>query len=89
MMIHDASHEAADVYADLQAYGDLVSPGCYLIVEDGIGDVLPGFGGRRPTPGPYPATQQYLSEHPEFEVDMDRERYVMTYNPGGFLKRKG
>jgi cephalosporin hydroxylase len=89
MVIHDASHRAHAVYADLQAYAPLVSPGCYLIVEDGIGDVMP----KRKLPedpgaGPYLAVKSFLADGAPFEVDPDRERFLMTNNPRGYLKRR-
>jgi cephalosporin hydroxylase len=88
MMIHDASHDAAVVLEDLRNYSDLVAPGCYLIVEDGIGDLVsPAHGGRR-TPGPLAATRAFLRENRDFETDMLRERHIATYNPRGYLRRK-
>lgn len=88
MVIHDADHEAGAVLRDLRSYAPLVSPGCYLIVEDGIADVIPYRKGGQRNPGPLAATNCFLAESPEFEVDCDRERYVATYNPGGFLRRR-
>ena len=88
MMIHDASHDAEVVLADLHAYSPAVASGCYLVVEDGIGDVLPARKGGRRTPGPLNATERFASESPDFEVDESRERFVATYNPRGFLRRR-
>jgi cephalosporin hydroxylase len=65
-----------------------VSVGSYLIVEDGILDLFPPddhFGWIEE--GPYPAILDFLRDHPEFEIDEDGERYIMTYNPRGFLRR--
>jgi cephalosporin hydroxylase len=82
LVIHDASHVADDVLEDLRNYGPLVSPGSYLIVEDGVRDFLAGL------PGPVAAIEQFLAESPDFEVDEGRERYLLTYNPRGFLRRR-
>ena len=87
MVIHDASHDAEVVLEDLGNYSPLVSPGSYLIVEDGIGELIPARSGGRKTPGPLTAADEFLAEHPEFERDEGRERFVATYNPGGFLRR--
>jgi cephalosporin hydroxylase len=88
MVIHDGSHEEADVYADLGHYGAMVTPGCYLIVEDGIVDWDPGIGRwSENRGGPLAASTRYLAEHPEFTIDPSCERYLMTYNPDGFLLR--
>ncbi len=47
MVVLDSDHSQAHVEAELDAYAPLVSPGCYLIVEDSnIGevrkDLMPG-----------------------------------------------
>lgn len=83
LIIHDASHEAEVVLTDLRNYAPLVSPGSYLIVEDGVRDLLDG------SPGPVIAIERYLSEGADFEIDEERERYLLTYNPRGFLRRRG
>ena len=44
--------------------------------------MLPDFG-----PGPAEAVSEFLAAHPEFVVDASREKFLMTFNPGGFLKR--
>jgi cephalosporin hydroxylase len=89
MVIHEASHRAAQVYEDLRAYGPLVSPGCYLIVEDGVTDVVPVRTiGSDPGPGPYRATMAFLDDGAPFDVDASRERFVATNNPRGFLRRR-
>jgi cephalosporin hydroxylase len=88
MLIHDASHRTAVVLEDLRNYSGLISPGCYLIVEDGVVDVTPLRRWKDAEPGPYPAVARFLREAPHFEVDSGRERYLATYNPRGFLRRR-
>jgi cephalosporin hydroxylase len=89
MIIHDASHRAAQVLADLQTYAPLVTPGCYLIVEDGVTDVMPPrWIGSYPGHGPYRALGAFLSDDPPFDVDSTRERFLATNNPRGFLRRR-
>jgi cephalosporin hydroxylase len=83
LAIHDASHEAADVLADLRTYADLVTPGSYFIVEDSTSDFL-----GRDRPGPFAAIEAFLSERDDFERDPGRERFLLSYNFGGFLRRK-
>jgi cephalosporin hydroxylase len=66
----------------------MVTPGSYLIVEDGWVDLFPNHATSIPVvPGPLIATREFLVRHPEFAVDRTRERYLLTYNPGGFLRR--
>lgn len=88
LVIHDGDHRRDAVLRDLEAYAPLVSLGSYLIVEDGIIDLFePGDGIGTREDGPLRAVEAFLSAHPEFEVDSTRERYLLTYNPSGFLRR--
>jgi cephalosporin hydroxylase len=86
LIVHDADHTRSAVLRDLQAYSPLVSPGSYFVVEDGIVDVLdiPGFTGE----GPLAAIRDFIRNHPEFEIDKSRERYLLTYNPSGYIRRR-
>ncbi len=86
LIIHDADHRHMQVLTDLRKYADLVSVGSYFIVEDGMVDLFaPPIGWSRK--GPLHATREFLAEDDRFEVDRTRERFVMTYNPQGFLRR--
>lgn len=88
VVIHDADHHKEQVLADLLSYAPFVTVGSYLIVEDGIVDLF------RPHEalgvlydGPLKATEEFLRRSTDFEVDSQRERYLLTYNPRGFLRR--
>lgn len=92
IVIHDGNHSRQQVLKDMRAYAPIVSPGSYLIVEDGIVDqFLPGAAHGWfcdfPDGGPLPAIRQFLKENKDFEVDASRERYILTQNPEGYLKR--
>jgi cephalosporin hydroxylase len=82
VVIHDADHSEEAVYRDLHLYGPLVTPGSYLIVEDGVRDLLSD------ETGPVAAIDRFLEDTDLFERDESRERFLLTYNPGGFLKRR-
>lgn len=86
MVILDSDHSRDHVFAELQIYAPRVTPGCYLIVEDTNVNghpVLPQFG-----PGPLEAVRAFLDTHPEFELDVACERLLLTFNPGGYLRRR-
>ncbi len=85
MVILDSDHHAAHVAKELAAYAPVVSAGCYLIVEDtniNGNPVLPDFG-----EGPREAVDQFLNSNPGFERDLSREKFFLTFNPGGYLRR--
>lgn len=87
MVTLDSDHRKEHVLQELQSYGPLVSPGSYIVVEDTNMDgipLYPDFG-----PGPMAAVEEFLKTDvgSSFEVDRSREAFVMTFNPGGWLKR--
>jgi cephalosporin hydroxylase len=85
LVILDSDHSKAHVSRELALFAPRVSVGSYLIVEDTNVNghpVLPDFG-----PGPYEAVDEFLASHSEFEADASREKFLMTFNPNGFLKR--
>ena len=88
MVILDSDHGEPHVFEELTLLAPLVTPGCYLVVEDTIvngNPVLPDFG-----PGPGEAVARYLSLEPSlFVVDRNREKFHLTFNPGGYLRRIG
>lgn len=87
MVVLDSDHSRDHVLAELRAYAGLVTPGCYLVVEDGNVNGHPVY--REHGPGPTEALRAFLAEDDRFEPDARRERFLMTFNPGGWLRRKG
>jgi cephalosporin hydroxylase len=84
----DSDHTMNHVLQELKMYAPLVNKGSYLIVEDTHMDgvpTAPGFG-----PGPLAAVRKFLADggSKDFQPDPTREAYVMTFNPGGWLRRK-
>ena len=84
----DSDHSMEHVLNELRAYAPLVNKGSYLIVEDTNLDGVPVMpeGG----PGPMAAVLKFLKDggSKDFEQDVSREAFVMTFQPGGWLKRK-
>jgi cephalosporin hydroxylase len=85
MVVLDSDHRAPHVAAELEAYAPLVTPGCFLVIEDTnmSGHPVPWDAG----PGPAEAVAAWLPHHPEFEPDALAERYLLTMHPGGWLRR--
>jgi cephalosporin hydroxylase len=88
MVILDGNHARDHVAQELELYAPLVTPGSYLLSQDGIIDELTIFSDSRP--GPLPANLGFLQRHPEFEHDRERnERFLATHHPVGWLRRRG
>jgi cephalosporin hydroxylase len=86
VVILDSDHSARHVRDELKAYADLVTPGSYLIVEDTNVNghpVYPNYG-----PGPMEALDEFLAMRDDFVIDYSMQRYHMTLNPRGYLRRK-
>jgi cephalosporin hydroxylase len=81
----DSLHTRDHVLRELEIYSKLVSPGSYLVVQDtniNGHPVAPGSG-----PGPGEAVEEFLKTHDNFQVDRSREKFLLTFYPGGWLKR--
>jgi cephalosporin hydroxylase len=86
MVILDSDHSRKHVLDELRIYAPMVTSGQYLIVEDTNVNghpALAAFG-----PGPMEALDAYLMEDGNFEIDAGREKFFMTFNPRGYLKRR-
>ena len=86
MVILDSDHSYAHVLRELQAYAPLVQKGGYVVVEDSNVNGHPVF--RSHGPGPMEALEAFLRENPDFESDRSREKYYLTFNPKGYLRRR-
>jgi cephalosporin hydroxylase len=86
-VVLDSMHEKDHVLAELKLYSPLVSAGSYLIVEDTNSDGVPVFPG---SIGPTAAVQEFLAmpAGQPFTQDVSREAMVLTFNPGGWLKKE-
>lgn len=83
MVVLDSLHTFEHVAMELAAYGNLVTPGCYLVVEDTAVDE----SWRKPAAKA--AARDFLLAHSDFAIDETREKHMMTLNPGGWIRRKG
>jgi cephalosporin hydroxylase len=81
----DSDHSAANVLAELRLYSKLVTLGSYIVVEDTILNGHPCF--KSHGPGPWEGADAFLKEDPNFEADLNCQRFLLTDNPNGWLKR--
>src|SRR5262245_13419745 len=85
IVLRASDHSYENVLAELRAYHRFVTPGSYCVVEDGnVGGhpVAREFG-----PGPLEAVRAFLDENDGFAVDREREKFYLTFNPSGYLRR--
>ncbi len=82
LIIEDSAHTYQNTLNVLRTYGTLVSKGSYFIVEDSICHHGLEVG---PKPGPYEAVEKFISENKDFIIDRTKERFLITWNPKGYL----
>ena len=75
MVILDSAHDYQHVTDELNAYGPLVSPNHYLIVEDT--DMFDTSM----------AVEHWLKTHHEYTADTQCEVFGLTKNPGSYLRK--
>lgn len=85
LVIEDSSHTYENTLNVLNTYSGLIPPGGHFIVEDSICHHGLDLG---PEPGPYEAIETFIAQNDAFEIDRDRESFLMTWNPKGYLRRK-
>ena len=76
---------AGQVVGAFRNFAPFVPVGSYLVVEDTILEgrpVWPDFG-----PGPGSALLEMLDDGRRSRADPSLERYALTFNVGGFLRR--
>ena len=88
LVILDSDHSKSHVLAELKAYAPLVSPDSYVIVEDTVLDAIP-LSLRLANDGPMAAVEEFLASEAgaAFSPDAAREALVVTFHPGGWLRR--
>ena len=85
LVILDSDHNMPHVLREMEIYSEFVSEGSYMIVEDSNVNghpVVSNWGD-----GPFEAIQEFLIHNDSFEIDKDREKYYMTFNPNGYLRK--
>jgi len=84
LIIDDSAHTYVTTLSILKTYSSLIKPGGYFIVEDGICHHGLDIG---PSPGPFEACEKFIANNTNFEIDREREKFILTWNPKGYLRR--
>jgi cephalosporin hydroxylase len=85
LVVLDSDHSEPNVTEELRLYAPLVTRGSYVVVEDTYvnghpSDPLHG-------PGPYEAVQKFVAATEDFVIDRECQRFLLTFNPDGWLQR--
>ncbi len=88
----DSNHTHDHVFAELEAYAPLVTPGSYCIVFDTFIETRPaGSYPDRPWDkgrNPMTAVDAYLKSHPGFTIDQAiNDKLLISVAPRGYLRR--
>jgi cephalosporin hydroxylase len=86
LVILDSDHSKQHVLEEMRAYHGLVSRGSYMIVEDTNVNghpIWPEHG-----PGPMEAIDEFMTTNHDFIIDSRCEKFLLTFNPRGYLRRK-
>ena len=97
LVLLDSNHTKSHVLAELEAYHDMVTPGSYIVVTDGIMRMLGNVPRAQPAwiyDNPGAAAREFVARHPEFmleqpvwpfnESDLDQN---VTHWPDAWLRR--
>lgn len=90
MVVLDSNHSYDHVLKELELYSQLISPGGYMIVMDGIQGMLATNPAGKPEWGednPLRAIHDFLKKNSNWEIDPTYTRLRATCCPDGFLKR--
>ncbi len=80
MVVLDSDHSKRHVLAEMDAYAPLVTHGQFMVVEDTNINGRPVPIDWRGGPGPGPACDEWIPQHPEFEEALMAQRYLMTFH---------
>ena len=98
MVVLDSCHTKQHVLAELKYYYDLVSPGSYIVVTDGIMknlDDVPRGKAEWKLDNPAEAAIEFVAQHPEFVIEQPQWPFNeseltqnITHWPSAWLRRQ-
>jgi cephalosporin hydroxylase len=83
LLVDDGSHRYEDVMASLQFFQKYQAPGNYMIVEDGITDVMLSRKNRNALE----AVDNFLTENTDYVRVLDFDHWLMSTTFGGIIRR--
>lgn len=84
LVVDDGSHRYEDVMASLQFFQEYQSPESYVVVEDGITDVMLS----RKNKNALDAVDDFLSENVDYVRVLDYDPWLLSTTFGGIIRRK-
>lgn len=84
LVLLDSLRSKEHVVDELQLYGPLVPKGSYMVVTD---TPLDGTHRVSREPGPLAAVNAFIASNDDFEIDRRVDRYFISANISGYLKR--
>lgn len=91
LVVFDSCHSYQHVKKEMELYSSFVSQNSYMVVMDGAQSQVWDIPNGRPEwkhDNPLRAINEFLEENSNWEVDKYYNRFHITSNPCGFLKRK-
>ena len=80
----DSDHQKAHVLEEMELYAPIATE--YLVVEDTNINHPVVVGGI--DEGPMEAVAEFLETHKEFEIDSAAHKFIITFHPNGWLRRR-
>lgn len=88
----DSNHTEEHVFRELELYGEIVTPGSYLVAHDGAQawvSEIPRGKTEWKNDHPLAAIHRYVALHPEYKIEPYWTRLGITSSPDGWLKKAG
>ena len=90
LVVLDSDHSYGHVLEELESYAPLVSRDSYLVAMDGAQEWvwdIPAGKKEWKQDNPLRAIKEFMKRHPEWKADPHYNRFMVTSNPLGFLRR--